>query len=232
MKILVEDRVVETHNFPFVEALNFSILVWTVWGLAEAFFLEKVTPYFDPSAGPVDPLIYAASFLLHLAVAVLVAALAYVMVRVTMFSMGRSEPNLFRGATLAAILGAFFVVILGYHLPTTLAQSSLSAQAQYAMIAVSILLALAITYGLFRYASHLDFRIRRSGTTMLSVMVLSLVFSLVHFPLFSGTNTTTIPTISRSDSLKKALHKLTVFHYMNKLVSENNHSAFASSGEL
>src|SRR5262249_52856121 len=130
------------------------------------------------------------------------------------------------------ILGAFFVVILGYHLPTTLAQSSLSTQAQYAVIVGSILIAVAITYGLFRHASSLGFRIRRSGTTMLSVLVLSLVFSLVHFPIFSGANSTPPPAISRADSLKKALHKLTVFHYMNKLVSENVHPTYASGGEL
>lgn len=216
MKVLIEDKIVDTFSFPLSEAMSFSILLWTIWGFVEAFFWERFLPFVDPGAERIDPWIYVASFFIYISVAVIVGLLAYVMVKLTLFSSEKSEKvALFRGATLASILAFFFLFVLGYHLPYSVAQSSLSSLARYALIAVTIVFALAAVVFLYRRASAVGFRIRRSGATMFSILVLSLVFSLVRFPLFSESNP------DRASGLSQAVKKLTVYQYAKALLPED-----------
>lgn len=220
MKVLQDDKIVEDFSFPVTEALNFSVLVWIIWGFVEAFFWERVLPFAAPAAEKLDPWIYIASFFVYISIAIVVGLAAYMMVRLTLFSSGKSESTaLFRGATLASILGFFFLFVLGYHLPSSVWQSALPQSIQYVIIGGSIAFACAGTVYLFRKGSQVGFRLRRSGATMLSVLVLSAVFSFVRFPLFSeGAGP------DHAEGLRQAMTKLTAYHYVSALLPEDQAS--------
>ena len=72
MKVLIKDKIVESYHFPLSEALSFSILVWTTWGLAEAFYWNKIYPFFDDDIVRLSAHIYIASFFLYLLIAAIV----------------------------------------------------------------------------------------------------------------------------------------------------------------
>jgi hypothetical protein len=220
MKVLQDDKVVEDFTFPVIEALNFSVLVWIVWGFAEAFFWEHVLPFAVPTAEKLDPWIYIASFFVYISIAIVLGLAAYMMVSLTLFSSGKSESTaLFRGATMASILGFFFLLVLGYHLPSSVWQSTFSRRIQYAIIGGSIVFAMAGTVYLFRKASQVGFRLRRSGAMMFSILALSAVFSFVRFPLFSDG-----ARPDHAKGLRQAMTKLTAYHYVSALLPEDQAS--------
>ena len=109
MKVLHKDKIVETYRFPFTEALSFSILLWTIWGFAEAFFWQKVVPFFDPAAARLHHFIYIPAFLLYTGIATITASLMYGLAKWILFTLDRHETPQFRSATLCMILGLFFL---------------------------------------------------------------------------------------------------------------------------
>jgi hypothetical protein len=115
MKVLIKDKIVESFKFPLTEALSFSILVWTIWGLVEAFYWQKLSPMLDKDSARLSPYIFIASFFLYLLIAAIVAVLTYGLVKWVLFTMGNDDDRTFRSATLAGILGIFFLALVEGH---------------------------------------------------------------------------------------------------------------------
>src|ERR1700741_3883588 len=114
MKILFKDKIVENYRFPLSEAISFSILIWTLWGLAEAFYWQKVLPYLDPTAPRLDHRIFLSSFAIYLGLACVLAVALYVGIRLVLVALKEYEAFRFRGLTLASIIGSFFLITLNY----------------------------------------------------------------------------------------------------------------------
>jgi hypothetical protein len=213
MKVLVKDKIIESYHFPLTEALSFSILVWTTWGLAEAFYWNKIYPFFDDDLVRLSPHIYIASFFLYLLIAAIVAILAYGIVRWVSFTMGQQEDQTFRSATLAGILGTFFLAILYHASQRYLLGSDLSRTWRYGVTVFIILFTAFVTYLLYHTASRLGFRLRRSGTMMFSILVISILLSFVRFPMFSHDQENTL-------DLRESIKKLMAYQYLSPERSE------------
>ncbi|HSP07218.1 MAG TPA: hypothetical protein VLR94_08575 [Acidobacteriota bacterium] len=210
MKVLAKDKIVETYRFPFSEALSFSILIWTIWGFVESFYWQRALPFFDGNAPRAHHFIFIAAFLIYVAVASIVAALVYSVAKWILFTMDRHETPKFRSATLCLILGIFFLAAIPYVYQYNLSTSAIPQPWLSVLIAVIVLIAVASMILIYRSAAHEGFRIRRSGTTMMSVLVLSALLSFVSFPLFSGSNESEPPSLD----LKTSTYKLMVMHYI------------------
>jgi hypothetical protein len=207
MKVLVKDKIVESYHFPLSEALTFSILVWTTWGLAEAFYWGKIVPFFDDTVR-LSPQIYIASFFLYLVIAAIVAILVYGIVRWVSFTMGQQEDQAFRSATLAGILGIFFLAIMYYISHRYLLSTNFSRTLRYGITVFIVLFTALVTYLLYRTASRVGFRLRRSGTMMFSILVISLLLSFVRFPMFSHDPENTL-------DLRESIKRLMAYQYLS-----------------
>jgi hypothetical protein len=186
MKVLTKDKIVESFKFPISEALTFSILLWTVWGLIEAFYWQKIAEFFSPGLPHIHSYIYLASFLLYLLIASVVGIASYLIVKLAM-SLGKHyEPYHFRGITLTLILTAFSFIVLGHYLPDYVWDSSFPKTVRYSITGVLLFFTILLILLFFFWASRADFRLKRSGTLMLSVLIISVLLSFVHFPLFAG----------------------------------------------
>lgn len=208
MKVLIKDKIVESYHFPLAEALTFSILVWTTWGLAESFYWGKIYPFFDADTLRVSPHIYIASFFLYLLIAAIVAVLVYGLVRWVHFTMGQQEDQLFRSATLAGILGIFFLAVMYYASKRYLSGTDFSRTLRYGITVSIILFTALLTYLLYRAASRVGFRVRRSGTMMFSILVISLLLSFVRFPMFSHDQENAL-------DLRESIKKLMAYQYLS-----------------
>lgn len=208
MKVLVKDKIVESYHFPLSEALTFSILVWTTWGLAEAFYWGKIYPFFDNDMERLSPHIYIASFFLYLVIAAIVAILVYGIVRWVSFTMGQQEDQAFRSATLAGILGIFFLAVMYHASQRYLSGTDYSRTLRYGITVFIILFTALLTYVLYRATSRIGFRVRRSGTMMFSILVISLLLSFVRFPMFSHDQENTL-------DLRESIKKLMAYQYLS-----------------
>lgn len=213
MKVLIKDKIVESYHFPLTEALSFSILVWTTWGLAEAFYWNKIYPFFDNDMVRLSPHIYIASFFLYLLIAAIVAILTYGIVRWVSFTMGQQEDQVFRSATLAGILGIFFLAIMYHASQRYLLGTDFSRTWRYGITVFIILFTALLTYLLYHTASRLGFRLRRSGTMMFSILVISILLSFVRFPMFSHDQENTL-------DLRESIKKLMAYQYLSPERSE------------
>ncbi|MCI0615666.1 hypothetical protein L0244_21980 [bacterium] len=208
MKVLVKDKIVESYHFPLTEALSFSILVWTTWGLAEAFYWNKISPFFDNDIVRLSPHIFIASFFLYLLIAAIVAILTYGIVRWVSFTMGQQEDQAFRSATLAGILGTFFLAIMYHASQSYLSGTDFSRTWRYGITVFIILFTAFLTYVLYRTAARVGFRLRRSGTMMFSILVISILLSFVRFPMFSHDQENTL-------DLRESIKKLMAYQYLS-----------------
>jgi hypothetical protein len=205
MKVLVKDKIIESFKFPLTEALSFSILVWTIWGLAEAFYWQKLSPMFEKDSVRLSPYIFIASFFMYLAIAAVVAVLTFGIVRWVLFTMGKDDDQTFRSATLAGILGIFFLAVIYHCTKTYFSNLNFSQGLKWAIIGFSLALITFISVLFYRITSRLGFRIRRSGTLMFSVLVLSAVLSFVHFPSDED----------RNEDLRSSIRKLMAHRYLS-----------------
>lgn len=213
MKILFKDRIVENYRFPLSEAISFSILIWTLWGLAEAFYWQKVWPYLDPAAPRLDHRIFLSSFAIYLGLACVLAVTCYASIRLILVALKEYEAFRFRGLTLASIIGSFFLITLTYSIRRYLMHSLLSKNVLYAVIAGCALLALLLIIFMYVKGTNVGFRLRRPGAMMFSVFILSVLFSLLTFPLFSGP----APTPPRLD-FKSSADRTMAYHYFQSFI--------------
>lgn len=214
MKILTKNKIVEAFHFPFTEALIFSILVWSSWGLAEAFYWNRISLLLDSKVTRADAFIYLHAFFIYVAVAAFLAALTYVGMRIILAVFHLHNTRTFRAATLCVILG-FFLAAASFYFFTCIAwQSSLSETAGYALLAALVAFSIVVLVLLYRRASGEDFRIRRSGTMMLSIFVISIVLSFVPFPIFSSESTPKQP-----QKVEPGYRKLMAYHYLTPLLN-------------
>jgi len=216
MKILFKDKIVESYRFPLSEAISFSILIWTLWGLAEAFYWHTLLPFLDVDAARLDSRIFLAAFAVYLALASLVAILSYVGWFFVLMFTHKYEAYRFRGLTLSTVLGVFFFVVLNYNLRKYLLGSSLDKNWQHAICAITIILAVAITVLLYFRASRVGFRIRRPGATMLSVFILSVMFSFVAFPVFSKQKSP-----HEHQDFRSSADRIMACHYLQQMIGKS-----------
>lgn len=223
MKVLYKDKIVETYQFPFTEALSFSIIIWTIWGLLESFYGHRFAPFLNLTNERLHPLIYIVAFLLYLTFALVVAAFAYSMVKWSLFTLEYQETARFRAITLSLILGIFLLMVVVFLVQRNLLAFANSRPAQYGLLAaIGVISALAI-YLLYTRASDEAFRIRRSGTMMFSVVVLSLILSFVPFPLFaSGPENPNTTVVEQKLDLTSSMKKLMAYHYIEALTPQRN----------
>jgi hypothetical protein len=214
MKILTKNKIIEAFHFPFTEALIFSILVWSSWGLAEAFYWNRISVLLDSKVTRADSFIYLHAFFIYIAVAAFFAALTYVGVRIVLAIFHLHNTRTFRAATLCAILGVFLIAASFYFFTRFAWQSSLSTSATYALLAVLTAFCICVLFLLYRRASGEDFRIRRSGTMMLSIFVISMVLSFVPFPIFSSESEP-----KQSQQAEPGYRKLMAYHYLIPLLN-------------
>ena len=215
MKVLTRDKIVESVKFPLSEALTFAILLWTFWGLAEAFSWQKLAPFVSEKNEQLDPHIYIAAFLLYLLIAAVLSIVTYSIVKVSMVILDRFESYYFRGITLSLILATFFGLILANYLPDLFTMTTLSMTAKYIALAAAVSVALLLTGLMFRWASTVDFRIPRTGTMMLAILVISLLLSFVRFPLFSEKPKTPSAPLSFGLSGIKGVRKLAAYNCLS-----------------
>jgi hypothetical protein len=222
MKVLYKDKIVESFQFPFVEALSFSILIWIVWGLLESFYWHKLAPFLHLTNERVHPLIYVVAFLLYLTFALVVAAFSYAMVKWSLFTLEYKETSTFRAITLSVILAIFLIMVFAFLGQKTLSGVTASRPAQYGLFLVILVISCAAIFALYRRASDESFRIRRSGTMMFSVVVLSLVLSFVPFPLFtSGTENPNTTVKEEKLDLQSSVKKLMAHHYVEAITPQS-----------
>jgi hypothetical protein len=93
-------------------------------------------------------------------------------------------------------------------------QNTLAANARYALLAVLTTFSLILLFLLYRRASGEEFRIRRSGTMMLSIFVISMVLSFVPFPIFSSESGP-----KQSQQAEPGYRKLMAYHYLIPLLN-------------
>jgi hypothetical protein len=213
MKILTKNKIVESFHFPISEALIFSILVWSAWGLAEAFYWHGLSGMLDRSAASPDSYIYLEAFLMYVGIAAFLATLIYIGMRIILSLFHLHNTVTFRAYTLCAILGVFFAAALFFTIDHFAWESSLGTNTRYIAAFLLVGFALFITILLYRYASGAEFRIRRSGTMMLSILVISLVLSFVHFPLFANES-----EILSADPKIQGYQKLMGYYYIAPLL--------------
>ena len=211
MKILTKNKIIEAFHFPFTEALVFSILLWTSWGLAEAFYWDRLSGWMHGEQQSY-PYIYLQAFFIYVAVAAFLATLIYIGMRILLAIFHLHNTRTFRAFTLCGILGIFFLAAL-YHSFTSAVWQSLSNPLRYVLIGVLIAFALGLLVLLNHWSSGDDFRIRRSGTMMLSILIISCVLSFVPFPIFSKESSTT--------ELKQSpgYHRLMAYQYLAPLLN-------------
>src|SRR4051794_22540407 len=125
MKVLGKDKIVETYRFPFSEALSFSILIWTIWGLVESFFWQRAWPFFDANAIRVHHFIYLSAFFIYVGVASVVAAMMYSGTKWILFTLNQDGNIRFRGITYSLILGTFFLTAIPFVYNEHLSRSTL-----------------------------------------------------------------------------------------------------------
>jgi len=213
MKILTKNKIVESFHFPISEALIFSILVWSAWGLAEAFYWHGLSGMLDRSAASPDSYIYLEAFLMYIGIAAFLATLIYIGMRIILSIFQLHNTVTFRAYTLCAILGIFFAAALFFTIDHFDWENSLGKNTRYVAASLLVGFALFITILLYKYASGMDFRIRRSGTMMLSILVISVVLSFVHFPLFANESQT-----QKADSKIQGYQKLMGYYYLAPLL--------------
>jgi hypothetical protein len=185
MKILTKNKIIESYHFPFSEALIFSILIWTSWGLAEAFYLHKISALLQGIPGTYDSYIYLEAFFMYVAIAGFFGTVIYIGMRLILAAFHLHNTITFRACTLSTILALFFAAALFFCIHHFISRSLLPQHWKYAVTAGLVFFAVFLTVLLYRYASGMDFRIRRSGTMMLSIFVISVVLTFIHFPLFT-----------------------------------------------
>ncbi len=191
MKILTRNKIVEAFHFPFTEALVFSILLWTSWGLAEAFYWDRLSGILHGDDQHLGSYIYLQAFFIYVGVAAFLATLLYVGMRIVLAIFHLHNTRTFRAYTLCSMLATFFIATL-FHCSRIILQQNHTANTRYVVLGVMVVFAIGLIVLLYRWAMGEDFRIRRSGTMMLSILVISVVLSFVPFPIFSyesGINT-------------------------------------------
>ncbi|MCI0415180.1 transglutaminaseTgpA domain-containing protein [bacterium] len=202
MKILTKNKIVEAFHFPFTEALIFSILVWSAWGLAEAFYWDRISPMLDSNVPRADSFIYMHAFFIYVAIAAFLAPLIYVGMRILLAAFDLHNSRTFRAATLCVILGMFLIAALFHYLNSS-----------YLVILLGIAFSFFLLFLLYRWASGDDFRIRRSGTMMLSIFVISVVLSFVPFPIFSSESNP-----KQQKQAQPGYRRLMAYHYLLPLL--------------
>jgi hypothetical protein len=65
-----------------------------------------------------------------------------------------------------------------------------------------------LTYALYHTAGRVGFRLRRSGTMMFSILVISILLSFVRFPMFSHDQENTL-------DLRESIKKLMAYQYLS-----------------
>jgi hypothetical protein len=213
MKILTKNKIVEAFHFPFTEALIFSILVWSSWGLAEAFYWDRISALLGTNVGESDSFIYLEAFFIYVGIAAFLATLIYVGSRILLAAFHLHNTRTFRAVSLCLILGFFLIAALFHCLTRVVWQSALSAGARYAILAGMITFSVVLLFLLYRWASGEDFRIRRSGTMMLSILVISVVLSFVPFPIFSSESSP-----ERPEPAEPGYRNLMAYHYLAPLL--------------
>ena len=189
MKILTKNKIVEAFHFPFTEALVFSILLWTTWGLAESLYWDRISEMLSGSGAQLDSFIYLEAFFIYVGVAAFLASIIYVGMRILLAGFQLHNTRAFRAYTLCGILAVFFIAAL-FHYWRSAAWHKLQANTGSLILGALIVFAIVMLVLLYRWASGEDFRIRRSGTMMLSILVISIVLTFVPFPLFSPESAT------------------------------------------
>jgi hypothetical protein len=213
MKILTKNKIVEAFHFPFSEALIFSILVWTSWGLAEAFYWHGIASMVDPGPSNSDSFIYVESFLMYVGIAAFFASIVYVGMRIVLASFHLHNTVTFRAYTLSAILAIFLAATLFFTLEHFVWESYSGQTTRFTIGLILIGFSVLLIILLYRYASGPEFRIRRSGTMMLSIFVISIVLSFVHFPLFANHSST-----PSSDTGGRGYQNLMAYYYLAPLL--------------
>jgi hypothetical protein len=222
MKVLYKDKIVETFQFPFAEALSFSILLWTTWGLLESFYWQRIAPVLHLTNERLHPLIYIIAFLLYLTIALVVAAFAYSIVKWTLFTLELKETALFRAVTLSFILAIFIIMVLVFLVQRNLLGFANSQSAEYGFLAAIVVISTLAIYLLYTRASDEGFRIRGSGTMMFSIVVLSLILSFVPFPIFaSGPENPSTTLTERKLDLTSSMKKLLAYHYVDTMTPQS-----------
>jgi hypothetical protein len=216
MKVLIKDKIVESFKFPLTEALSFSILVWTIWGFAEAFYLQKISPMFAQDSIRLSPYIFVASFFLYLVIAAVVAILTYGLLRWVLFTMDKHDDPTFRSATLAGILAIFFLAVVYHGTQSYFSTVTLTRGFRTGILAIAFALIAILTFFFYRITSRIGFRLKRSGTLMFSLLVISIVLSFVHFPMF-----TSDPDNQQTLDLRTSIQKLMAYQYLSPSPQEN-----------
>jgi hypothetical protein len=183
MKILTKNKIIEAFHFPITEALAFSILLWTTWGLAESFYWDRLSRVFHMQGHRIDSFLYLQAFFIYVGIAAFLASVIYVGTRILMAAFHQHNPRIFRALTLCSILAVFYLAAFVHCFRGTWWSNQVGST-RYLIFAALLVLAIALLVLLYRWASGPDFRIRRSGTMMLSILVISIVLSFVPFPIF------------------------------------------------
>ena len=213
MKILTKNKIIEAFHFPFTEALVFSILLWTMWGLAESLYWDRISEMLKGSGAQLDSFIYLEAFFIYVGVAAFLAIVIYVGMRLLLAWFHLHNTLTFRSFTLCGILAVFFLAAL-FHYWKSDAWQSLQPGTGYVILGGLIAFAIVLLVMLYRWASREDFRIRRSGTMMLSILVISIVLSFVPFPIFSPESET--PQQKQS---YKGYRKLMAYQYLAPFIN-------------
>jgi hypothetical protein len=213
MKILTKNKIIEAFHFPFTEALVFSILLWTSWGFAESLYWDRLSEMLNGGGAQLDSYIYLEAFFIYVAVAAFLGSIMYVGMRIVLAAFQLHNTLTFRAYTLCGILAVFFLAAL-FHYYRSAAWQNLRPNTGYLIMSLLALFAVAMLGLLYRWASREDFRIRRSGTMMLSILVISIVLSLVPFPLFSPESEPRPQTESY-----RGYRKLMAYQYLAPLIA-------------
>ncbi len=223
MKVLIKDKIVDSFKFPLTEALSFSILVWTIWGFGEAFYWQTLSPMFAQNSVRLSPYIFVASFFLYLVIAAVVAVLTYGLLRWVLFTMDKHDDPTFRSATLAGILGIFFLAVVYHCTQSYFSNVTLTPAFRTGILAIAFAFVAIITFFFYRITSGIGFRLKRSGTLMFSILVISLVLSFVHFPMFSSD-----PDNQKTLDLRTSIQKLMAYQYLSPSPQESINPAESS----
>jgi hypothetical protein len=213
MKILTKNKIVEAFHFPFTEALVFSILLWTTWGFAESLYWDRISGMLNGSGTQLDSYIYLEAFFIYVGVAAFLASIIYVGMRILLAAFHLHNTRAFRAFTLCGILGVFFIAAL-FHYWRSASWQKFQPNTAYLILGTLTLFAIVMVVLLYRWASGEDFRIRRSGTMMLTILVISIVLSFVPFPLFSPQSETPRETHSYT-----GYRKLMAYQYFAPLIA-------------
>lgn len=200
------------------EALSFSILIWTMWGFAEALYWQAGMQILDVQAPALSSWIYLVSFVLYLFFAAAAGTASYALTQVVLVALRRYEPYRFRAMTLSLILASFFLMVLNYHVRRYLWNSILAGPAQWMLIIGCILLAVATTLVLYRQSIQVGFRLRRPGATMFTILILSFLFSVLSFPLFTSPAQT--PAAGKKLDLSGSANHIMAYHYLQSFHGE------------